>query len=334
VADPTFGGVGLKKLTKNALQNHCRRDCRKILNCWVEYGRRGEPHRTEVEAIEALSHENLVFNTCLNQSEIVPHRLVKVKLVRKTVDGHFHVEPLIVTHENYLHTTFPIHHFIQHLSKPRTREEIMTPAMNNAFSMMLRLHERAMFHKVHHWSRLQKSCLPATWFDRIKKKPVENTTGDGGCDICTWEFGKVPSELPTHEVKVKPTPDSKKRSWSSSSETGEQADDAKSLGQRAKRSAQNNGPRKGEAEVTAKSETKSTYVSTDIQPHTPVSRRKSPSTKKVKSEEMDSSAGEWQNLLEAGMSLGRETDSFINAANWSYNVSVQTFTSAAVDLTF
>jgi hypothetical protein len=210
----------------------------------------------------------------------------------------------------------------------------MTPAMNNAFSMMLRLHERAMFHKVHHWSKLQKSCLPATWFDRTKKKPVENNTGDGGCDICTWEFGKVPSELPAHEVKVKPTPDSKKRSWSSSSETGEQADDAKSLGRRSKRSAQNNGLRKSETEVTAKSEIIFTYVSTDIQPQTPVSRRKSPSAKKVKSEEMDSPAGEWQNSSEAGMSLGRETNSFTNAANSSFNVSVQTFTSATVDLTF
>ena len=173
--------LSLTKLKKNALQNHTRRECRKILNSWVEYGRRNEPHRTEVEAIEHLSYENIVNNTTLNVCRNFPNRLKKVRLVKKHEDGIWYAEPFVVTRENYLETTLPLNHF-QH----KDYEKEMTPAMEAAFEMYLILMERAKLHGLDHWSKLQKQCLPVSWFDRVKDKTGGNDSYDGGCSKCTW----------------------------------------------------------------------------------------------------------------------------------------------------
>ena len=190
-SDPDFGGLGLKKLSKNALQNHCRRDCRKVLNNWVEYGRRDEPHRTEVETIEELTYENIAYNTVLRRSEEFPHRLVKVRFQRRTEDGFWYAEPLEVTGANVTQTTFCIHRFEKAALPALSTENYMTKSMDAAWEMSLLLQERARKHGKQHWSKLNKQCLPVTWFDRVKreKRTAPNPTYDGGCAICTWTEG-------------------------------------------------------------------------------------------------------------------------------------------------
>lgn len=181
-ADPK---LGLKKHSKNALQNHCRRECRKVLNTWVEYGRRDEPHRTDVESIEVLSHENVRLNTTLKPSLLFHNRLAKVRLQRKVEDGLYYAAPLEVTLGNWKETTLPLDHFLQD-SQPRE----MTPKMHAAWEMYLILMERAAVHGHEHWSKLQRSCLPITWFDRTTTKSVPNDTYDGGCVTCTWSLDR------------------------------------------------------------------------------------------------------------------------------------------------
>jgi len=186
VADPTYGGKGLKKPSKNALQNHCRRSCRKILNSWVEYGRRDEPHRTEIESIENLTTDNIVLNTVLNRCPDAPHRLAKFKLVRDVEDGMFHKEPLEVTADNIFQTTVPFDHFMdKDLGDPDG--SVLNEAMKAAWELLLTLQERTHKHGVDNWSKLSRSCLPVTWFDRTSKKSVANDTYDGGCNICTYK---------------------------------------------------------------------------------------------------------------------------------------------------
>jgi hypothetical protein len=181
-ADPK---LGLKKHSKNALQNHCRRECRKVLNTWVEYGRRDEPHRTDVEAIEVLSHENIRLNTILKPSLLFPSRLVKVRLQRKVEDGLYYATPHEVTLENWKETTLPLDYFL-----PDSQPREMTPKMHAAWEMYLILTERATVHGHEHWSKLPRSCLPVTWFDRTTTKSVPNDTYDGGCAICTWSLDR------------------------------------------------------------------------------------------------------------------------------------------------
>ena len=182
--------LGLIKHSKNALQNHCRRECRKVLNTWVQYGRRSEPHRTEVESIEELSYENVVLNTTLNRSSIAPHRLVKVSLERKSAESLYYAKPFTVTPENILETTFPLKHFLID-GQPC----VMHSEMWAAWEMSLILMERALLHGKSHWSKLERACLPITWFDRTKTKTSPNETFDGGCADCTWteERKSVPS---------------------------------------------------------------------------------------------------------------------------------------------
>ena len=193
-ADPS---LGLKKLTKNALQNHCRRECRKVLNTWVEYGRRNEPHRTEVESIEGLSYENITFNTTLKRSLIFSNRLVKVRLERKVEDGLYYAIPLEVTIENWRETTLPLGHFL-----PDGPPMDMTPEMHAAWEMYLILTERAAVHGYEHWSKLDRSCLPVSWYDRTRTKSVPNDTYDGGCDICTWSLDR--EILSSPDIKLEP----------------------------------------------------------------------------------------------------------------------------------
>ena len=179
-ADPDWG---FKKHTKNALQNHCRRECRKVLNTWVAYGRRDEPHRTEVESIEGLSSENVKLNTILQRSLIFPNRLVKVRLERKVEDGLYYAVPREVTIGNWLESTLPLDHFLLD-SQPHD----MTKEMHAAFEMYLILMERAAIHGYDHWTKLGRSCLPVTWFDRTRTKSEPNETYDEGCEKCTWSL--------------------------------------------------------------------------------------------------------------------------------------------------
>jgi hypothetical protein len=193
-ADPN---LGLKKHTKNALQNHCRRECRKVLNTWVEYGRRDEPHRTEVEAIEGLSYENIQLNTTLKRSHMFSNRLVKVRLERRVEDGLYYAIPREVTIENWRDTTLPLDHFLQD-----SQALEMTPSMHAAWGVYLLLMERAAVHGHGHWSKLDRSCLPVTWYDRTPVKSVPNDTYDGGCAACTWSLDRVLPASP--DIKLEP----------------------------------------------------------------------------------------------------------------------------------
>jgi hypothetical protein len=191
--DPAFGGIGLKKLTKNALQNHCYRDCRKILNNWVEYGRRDEPHRTEVETIEELTYNQIVYNTVLRESSTFKGRLVRIAFRRQKEDGLFRAVPVQVTPANVRRNTFDIVHFMDAALPTISPDNHMTPSMDAAWQMSLVLTERAQMHGKQHWSKLDRQCLPITWYDRLKasKKTVSNPTYDGGCAICSWTEGRV-----------------------------------------------------------------------------------------------------------------------------------------------
>lgn len=190
--DPGFGGIGLKKLSKNALQNHCYRDCRKILNNWVEYGRRDDPHRTEVETIEGLTYDQIVYNTVLPRCSSFNGRLVKLAFKRRTEDGLFHAVPVQVTPANVLQTTFDIMRFRDAALPKMSPTNFMTFDMDAAWQMSLSLMERARMHGKQHWSKLDRQCLPVTWFDRVakSKKTVPNPTYDGGCAVCTWTEGR------------------------------------------------------------------------------------------------------------------------------------------------
>lgn len=210
-ADPD---LGLKKHTKNALQNHCRRECRKVLNTWVEYGRRDEPHRTEVEAIEGLSYDNIRLNTTLKPSEVFIGRLVKVRLERRVEDGLYYAAPREVTTENWRETTLPLDHFL-----PDGQRREMTPKMHAALEMYLILMERAAVHGYVHWSKLDRHCLPVTWYDRTALKSVPNNTYDGGCATCTWCLDRAAPATPDVKVKAEElwaTPKGSKRRRSES----------------------------------------------------------------------------------------------------------------------
>jgi hypothetical protein len=240
-----------------------------------------------------LSEENIVFNTSLKPCEIAPHRLVRVRLTRKTEGGHFVTQPLTVTEENYKYTTFPIDHFVKHLPTQKGRQDMMTPAMKNAFNMLLRLHERAMFHNVEKWSNLPKSCLPVTWFDRTRNKSVANPTGDGGCSICTWEYGKIPLDMPDPDVKVPTTPTTKSKSKKRVRSSLANTDDEGVFGECVQPPTKKKRSRKGELEVTDPT-ILLVNTSKDNQLPTPPSGRKSCPAGYLLSSDSDSSAEVWQ----------------------------------------
>jgi hypothetical protein len=204
--DPDYGGIGLKKSTPNALQNHCRRACRKILNNWVEYGRRDEPHRTEVEAIEELDYDNIVNNTVLNELADFPGRLVKVRFQRLLDDGLWHAEKMEVTEANIRETTYDINHFCGSALPGISDTNLMTKCMIAAWEMSILLQERAGVHGKQHWSKLDKQCLPTSWFDRLQKhqRTVANVTFDGGCAVCTWTEGREDAVVLTKQKQKQP----------------------------------------------------------------------------------------------------------------------------------
>lgn len=184
--------LGLRKLRKNALQNHSRRQCRMVLNSWTSYERRQVPHRTDVQSIESLSYQNIMLNTILNVCPSQQDRLTKVRLVRRSQDdsGRFYSEPLEVTAMNLYQTTFPIDHFILESEVPQDGLHSMDRSMLAAWELTLILQERTRIHGLSHWKHLADRCLPVSWFDRTKKKRVENETYDGGCSVCTWDAGR------------------------------------------------------------------------------------------------------------------------------------------------
>ena len=181
--------LGLKKLDKNALQNHCRRECRMILGLWTSYERREVPHRTDVEAIEFLSFQNVLLNTVLNVSPDRQDRLTKLCLTRGGVDGcgKYYAKPCEVTADNWSETTFQLDHFVLKTEVPSNGLHPMDTSMLAAWELSLILQERARIHGVSHWKKLEDCCRPVSWFDRTANKRTENDTYDGGCSMCTWD---------------------------------------------------------------------------------------------------------------------------------------------------
>ena len=194
------------------------RSCRKVLGNWQVDSRLEEPHRTMVEAIEMLSHDNLIYNTVLPRWDVDPGRLVKLKLERKSEDGQLRRVPMKVTPENLTAVTFPVTFFCQHLPGGIG---IFNASMDKAWELLLILQERAGIHGVNHWSKLHKNCRPVTWRNRTRGAASENRpaddqdgddrlnlwsgTYDGGCAICTWnesrDYGReyvIPQDLPVH----------------------------------------------------------------------------------------------------------------------------------------
>ena len=193
VAGSTYGnGIGLVVPGTNSLQNQCRRDCRALLNNWTDYDRRGaEPSRTDVETIEKLTSYNVACNTVLDVVTLWPqtyqemHRLRKAKLVRDN-NGRLSMEPIVVTTDNWMQTTYALDHFTSGLGAGQAEYVALNEARLAAWELLLVLQERAGIHGVQHWSELTKTCLPTSWFERTADKAVPNDTYDGGCQICTW----------------------------------------------------------------------------------------------------------------------------------------------------
>lgn len=180
--------LGLKKLGRNALQNHCRRECRMILGNWTSYERREVPHRTDVEAIERLSYQNVMLNTILNVCPGRQDRLTKIRLTKRSQDGcgRYYAVAYDVNEINLYETTFPIDHFVLKSRLPADDLHSMDRSMMAAWELSLILQERARFHNLCDWRKLADSCKPVSWFDRTANKRVENDTFDGGCPVCTW----------------------------------------------------------------------------------------------------------------------------------------------------
>ncbi|KAK5553150.1 hypothetical protein LTR46_008863 [Exophiala xenobiotica] len=193
VPDAAYGnGIGLVVPSNNSLQNHCRRDCRALLNNWTDWDKRGgETTRTDVETIEKLTSYNVACNTVLDVVTLWPqtaqekHRLRKAKLVRNN-HGRLSMEPIVVTTDNWMQTTYALDHFTRGLGAGVAGYVPLNEARLAAWELLLVLQERADTHGVQHWSELTKTCLPTSWFERTADKAVPNDTYDGGCQICTW----------------------------------------------------------------------------------------------------------------------------------------------------
>jgi hypothetical protein len=179
----------LIKLDKNALQNHCRRECRMILGLWTKYERREEPHRTDVEAIESLSYQNVMLNTILNVCPGRQDRLAKIRLTRRCQDGEgkYYTKPFEINETNLYGTTFAIDHFVLKAELPADGLHAMDDGMLAAWELSLILQERARNHGFDHWKKLPDGCRPVSWFDRVRNKREAHETFDYGCEVCTWD---------------------------------------------------------------------------------------------------------------------------------------------------
>lgn len=132
--------------TKNALQNRCMRNCRKLLTYYHDYGRRESPHRAEVEAIGKLSFHNIEDNTNLTRHPMYQDRLVKKKVVRQNADGNTTFEDMTVTESNLEESTFAREHFRKHVL--RCNPEV-THSMQKAVMLLWNLQDGAVRHGHH-----------------------------------------------------------------------------------------------------------------------------------------------------------------------------------------
>lgn len=222
----------LTKITSNAFQNHCRRECRMILGLWTSYDRRDIPHRTDVEAVEGLTYNNIKLNTILQICQDHPDRLNKVSLVKRAQDGcgKYYAEPRVFDDTNILDNTFPMDYFVLR-SEISTILHSMDSSMIAAWELSLVLSERASIHGVSHWSKLPKACRPVSWFDRTNEKSRANETFDEGCEVCTWDPARdrrdhkdyILAELRTHSSSVPATETSRKRKTRSAETRSESA---------------------------------------------------------------------------------------------------------------
>ena len=191
--------LGLQKLTTNALSNQVKRGWRKVTGSWVEYCKRKEPHKADLESLEKLTLHNLISNSLLQPCEFAHDRLQRVRIFRgednnnNDGQGHFHLEPLEVTLENLEETTLPGDYFTKHLSKDKVQKlGTMTIGMSEAFSCLIDLQERAELHGIEDWRNLPPICLPRSWFDRTryaksaKSVKRKDFIHDGECEICVW----------------------------------------------------------------------------------------------------------------------------------------------------
>lgn len=183
----------IRKLDKNALSNRCTRECRKVLGSWTSYDKRDIPHRTDVEAIEKLSYQNILLNTILDVCPGRQDRLNRVRMVRKTGDewGKLYVETCEFDAKDLHEKTFPLDHFILKSEVSLDGLHSMDDTMLAAWELSLILQERARLHEQYSWATLPDRCKPVSWYDRTGKgKPVQNDTFDGGCSVCTWVPGR------------------------------------------------------------------------------------------------------------------------------------------------
>ncbi|RMZ78589.1 hypothetical protein DV738_g3774, partial [Chaetothyriales sp. CBS 135597] len=211
-ADPEYcEGKGLSIPTKNSLQMHTLRSCRKLLGYWQLEGQKDEPSRAMVEAIERLTPSNLLFNTVLPLCPQYPNRLVRLKFERKTEDGQFKAVPVVVTPDNIEMTTLPLTFFCDHLHGNSIGIGV---TVDRAWETLLILQERAEIHGLSHWSKLHKNCRPISWQTRTRgaipdNRPDDDKDGDdrikaqadtydGGCSVCTWR----PKLLATYQEEV------------------------------------------------------------------------------------------------------------------------------------
>ncbi|KAF7514381.1 hypothetical protein GJ744_000151 [Endocarpon pusillum] len=183
----------LSKPRQNTLSNRCNRECRKVLGNWTNYDKRDIPHRTDVEAIEKFSYQNILLNTILDVCPGRQDRLNRVCMFRKTKDewGKLYKETLKVDATNMDKNTFPLDHFILKSEVPLDGLHSMDDTMLAAWELSLILQERARLHKLYSWATLPDRCKPASWYDRTGgDKRVQNDTFDGGCLVCTWVPGR------------------------------------------------------------------------------------------------------------------------------------------------
>ena len=184
---------GIVKLDKNALSNRCTRECRKVLGHWTSYDKRDIPHRTDVEAIEKLSYQNILLNTILDVCPGRQDRLNRVCMVRKSGDdwGKLYAKPCEFDATDLHEKTFPLDHFILKSEVPLDGLHSMDDTMLAAWELSLILQERARLHNQYSWATLPDRCKPVSWYDRTGGgKRIQNDTFDGGCLVCTWVPGR------------------------------------------------------------------------------------------------------------------------------------------------
>jgi hypothetical protein len=196
--DHDYHGMVLRKPQKTALSNDCYRGCRKILGNYCETVRNNQAYRATVEAVEKLSFEKIWLNTVLERCPQYPHRLQRVKFARGAEgEGRYQAVPVEVTPENVESTTFDLLHFCTERFDPVIPCQ-MERDLHSAITILWDLQHKAEIHGYDDWRKLNKTCLPDSWFTRTEKGALAQDTFDGGCDVCTWSKGHdAPTPKPT-----------------------------------------------------------------------------------------------------------------------------------------